>query len=188
MRDEAKAREVSSWMETAAAKGGTGNKAALPDVRMAVKTGTAQMVVPGSRAYSPTDFIASTLAILPAEDPALVLYMAIVKPHGDSIHGGRIAAPAIGRAADELIEYLGLRRAGQEVVTHPAQITIDQAAKAEIGDLMPDLTGFPKRALVPLLSRSDIAVSIKGEGRVARQSPAPGSPVPPGTVVVLELE
>jgi cell division protein FtsI (penicillin-binding protein 3) len=186
--DEAKARDVIGWMETAVAQGGTGNRAHLADVRLAVKTGTAQMVTPGSRTYSATDFIASTLAILPAEDPSLVLYMAIVKPHGDSIHGGRIAAPAIAKAADELIEYLGLRRAGQEVVTHPAQVTIDQAPKAEIGETMPDLTGFPKRSLVPLLSRTDIAVSIRGEGRVARQSPAPGSPVPPGTVVVLELE
>ncbi|HOX18809.1 MAG TPA: PASTA domain-containing protein [Spirochaetales bacterium] len=53
---------------------------------------------------------------------------------------------------------------------------------------MPDLRGMPKRSLLPLLSRTDISVEISGEGRVAEQEPAPGDPVPPGTVVRLVLE
>jgi cell division protein FtsI (penicillin-binding protein 3) len=66
-------------------------------------------------------------------------------------------------------------------------VAIPPAKAATIGDTMPDLKGVPKRLLMPLLSRKDISVKITGEGYVVGQSPAPGSPVPPGTEIVLEL-
>jgi len=52
---------------------------------------------------------------------------------------------------------------------------------------MPDLTGVPKRLLMPLLARKDISVTMRGEGYVVSQSPAPGTPVKPGSVLVLEF-
>jgi cell division protein FtsI (penicillin-binding protein 3) len=53
---------------------------------------------------------------------------------------------------------------------------------------MPDLTGTPKKMLVPLLLRSDISVTIKGGGFVVRQNPPPGTKVEPGMKIVLELQ
>ncbi|HEB10217.1 MAG TPA: PASTA domain-containing protein, partial [Spirochaetales bacterium] len=53
---------------------------------------------------------------------------------------------------------------------------------------MPDLTGTPKRLLLPLLNQSDIIVRILGQGYVARQSPAPGTDLKKGMTIVLELE
>jgi cell division protein FtsI (penicillin-binding protein 3) len=67
-------------------------------------------------------------------------------------------------------------------------VTIPAIKAVAIGDTMPDLSGVPKRLLMPLLSRKDISVTISGEGYVASQSPAAGSPVPPGTQVRLELK
>ena len=53
---------------------------------------------------------------------------------------------------------------------------------------MPDLTGVPKKMLLPLLLRSDISVTIKGSGFVVRQDPPPGSKVEPAMKIVLELQ
>jgi cell division protein FtsI (penicillin-binding protein 3) len=186
--DEATARKTLGFMETVVAEGGTGTRARVQGLRMAVKTGTAQMVDKGAHFYSETSFIASCLAILPAEDPELVLYMAIIKPRGESYYGGRIAAPPVGQAADELANLLGIGRAGADVEKHGGTISIYRGEKAEIGAVMPDLTGKPKRLLLPLLSRTDIAVVISGDGYVVRQAPAPGTPVKAGDKITLELE
>jgi cell division protein FtsI (penicillin-binding protein 3) len=76
---------------------------------LAIKTGTAQIIDTTAGIYSDTDFIASCVAILPAESPSLILYLAIIKPKGE-ISGGRIAAPAIRETAEALIDYLGIPR------------------------------------------------------------------------------
>jgi cell division protein FtsI (penicillin-binding protein 3) len=186
--DEEIARKTLDAMESAVAEGGTATRARVKGVRMAVKTGTAQMVDKGAHFYSETSFIASCLAILPAEKPELVLYMAIIKPRGESYYGGRIAAPPVAQAADELVNLLGIGRQGDDVEKHGGTISIYRGEKAEIGSVMPDLTGKPKRLLLPLLSRADISVVIKGDGYVVRQSPAPGSEVKAGDRIVLELE
>ncbi|MDR0323860.1 MAG: penicillin-binding protein 2, partial [Treponema sp.] len=92
------ARAMRSYMTDAASGIGTGWRAAVEDLSLAVKTGTAQIIDPETRRYSDTDFIASCIALLPAESPSLVLYLVIIKPKGE-ILGGRIAAPAIREAA-----------------------------------------------------------------------------------------
>jgi cell division protein FtsI (penicillin-binding protein 3) len=186
--DESAARKVLGFMETAVAEGGTATRARVGGVRMAVKTGTAQMVEKGEREYSKTAFIASCLAILPADEPELVLYIAIIKPKGDSYLGGRIAAPPVAKAADELVNLLGIGREGIESIGHSGAVSIQGAKKAEIGPTMPDLTGLPKRLLLPLLSREDISVTIRGDGYVVRQSPAPGTRIETGASIRLELE
>jgi cell division protein FtsI (penicillin-binding protein 3) len=184
---EANSRKIIDYMESAVANGGTGHRAKVDDVRMAVKTGTAQMVDPGSSAYSPTDFIASCLAILPAESPELVLYMAVVKPRGDSIQGSRVVAPALAETADELVGLLNIRRGATEVASHGQAINVPAQGPAEIGETMPDLSGYSKARLLPLLSRTDINVIIRGAGFVHKQTPEAGAPISQGANIVLEL-
>ncbi len=182
------ARAILGAMERASGLGGTGHRAKVQDLRMAVKTGTAQMADRATRRYSETDFIASTLAILPAEDPALVLYLAIVKPKGESYYGGRIAAPVIREAAEAVLALSDLPRGESPAVPHSGTIALPRLAAATIGEAMPDLRGTPKRLLLPLLERTDLSVRIEGEGYVVRQRPAPGSPITSGMEITLELE
>jgi cell division protein FtsI (penicillin-binding protein 3) len=182
------AHTILSAMETVSSAAGTGWRAKVADIRMAVKTGTAQMIDPETQRYSEKDYIASTLAIFPADAPRAIVYLAIVKPTiGPSYYGGRIAAPLVKEAAEAILDVTDIPRGANPTIVHPGAVTIPAAKPIAIGDTMPDLTGVPKRLLMPLLSRKDIAVSISGEGYVASQSPAAGSPVPPGTQVKLEL-
>ena len=181
------ARAMRSYMVDAASFMGTGWRAAVADLSLAVKTGTSQMIDPVTLAYSYTDFIASTIAMLPADNPSLILYIAVIKPQGE-IFGGRIAAPAIREAAEILINYLGIPRGRNPQILHPASISITANRLPAIRDQVPDFSGLPKRVLLPLLLLDDIDVEIRGNGWVRRQYPLPGTPINAGTVIVLELE
>jgi cell division protein FtsI (penicillin-binding protein 3) len=181
------ARAMRSYMMDVTSDIGTGWRANVEDLSLAVKTGTAQIIDPETGAYSSTDFIASCLALLPAESPSLVLYLVIVKPQGDYL-GGRIAAPPVREAAESLINYLGIPRGRNPQITHSGSISIPAILYPSIGETMPDLTGVSKRQLLPLILRDDLRIQLSGDGWVARQSPAPGTPIERNTVIVLELE
>lgn len=182
------AQAMRSYMVSAATESGTGWRAKVGDIAVGVKTGTAQLIDPATKAYSSTDFIASCLALLPADDPQLVLYHVIVKPKGDSYYGGRIAAPPVKEAAEALADYLGIVRGRNELVDHSGTLALEPWSAVEIGDVMPDLSGVAKRRLLPLLARNDLKVEIRGDGYVFRQSPEPGTPVGAGSEIVLELK
>jgi cell division protein FtsI (penicillin-binding protein 3) len=166
---------------------GTGWRANVEDLSLAVKTGTAQIIDPETGAYSDADFIASCVALLPAESPSLALYLAIIKPRGE-ILGGRIAAPAVREAAESLINYLGIPRGRNPQITHSGTITIPSIPYPVLDGKVPDFMGLSKRQLLPLILRDDLHFQISGEGWVKRQNPAPGSPLQSDTIIVLELE
>ena len=180
------ARLMLSYMQTTS-ESGTGTRASVGDVPMAVKTGTAQMLNAAKNGYSDTDFISSCIGIFPANDPQVILYIAIVKPVGET-YGGRIAAPVISTAANAIIDYLGIGRASATSVRHTGVIPVPSVKAAEIGEVMPDLTGCPKRLLTPLLARDDVNVLIEGDGYVVRQSPEPGTPIEKGMTIEFRLE
>jgi cell division protein FtsI (penicillin-binding protein 3) len=56
-----------------------------------------------------------------------------------------------------------------------------------IGSAMPDLRGTPKKLLLPLLLRRDLAVTINGSGFVFRQDPPAGTRLQDGMKIDLEL-
>jgi cell division protein FtsI (penicillin-binding protein 3) len=182
------AASILAAMEAASGAAGTGKRAKVADIRMAVKTGTAQMIDPVTQRYSEKDYIASTLAIFPADDPRAIVYLAIVKPTlGPSYYGGRIAAPLVKEAVEAILNLTGMPRGANPTIAHSGAVTLPAVVPIVIGATMPDLTGKPKRLLMPLLARKDITVKMSGEGYVVSQSPAPGSAVTPGTELVLEF-
>jgi len=181
------AKAMRSYMADTASEGGLGWRAGVQDLSLGVKTGTAQIIDPVTRKYSETDFIASCVALLPAENPSLILYLAVIKPQG-TIYGSRIAAPAIREAAEELIDYLGIPRGRNPQVNHPPSVNIPAGRLPSVNNYIPDFTGLAKRVLLPLLLRDDLNVEIYGDGWVRRQSPPAGTPVTSGMKIVLELE
>ena len=141
------AQYVLSCMETTA-KTGTGHRANLGDVDIGVKTGTAQMADKEKGGYSETDFLSNCIAIFPVNDPQIVLYIVIEKAKGET-YAGRIVAPVIKEAADEIIDYLGMSRSGATSLEHSGIITISKTQDLVIGDTVPDFTGKSKKELLP---------------------------------------
>jgi cell division protein FtsI (penicillin-binding protein 3) len=182
------ARSILDMMEAATSPEGTARRAAVPGVRISAKTGTAQVASRESGTYSETDFIASILGIFPTEDPRLILYVVIKNPRGESYYGSTIAAPVFHDIAVELIDALGIPREGSTIVSHSGRISVTTPRGVEIGEVMPNLTGAPKKLLLPLLLRKDISVEIRGSGYVVAQDPAPGTAIARGMKVVLELK
>jgi len=180
------AAQMLSFMQSTS-ESGTGTRASVGDVPMAVKTGTAQMLNGEKNGYSTTDFISSCMGIFPANDPQIILYLAIIKPVGET-YGGRIAAPVISTAANAIIDYLGIGRSGATTVQHSGIIPVPRNRPVEIGTVMPDLTGISKRMLTGLLERSDLTVRIDGDGYVTHQEPPAGSTVEKGMTIELRLE
>ncbi|MGB9687193.1 MAG: PASTA domain-containing protein, partial [Rectinema subterraneum] len=81
-----------------------------------------------------------------------------------------------------------LPRGKSQNAMHDGLVTIQEPAPAAIGAKMPDLGGFSKRQLLPLLLRSDITVIINGDGYVVSQDPPPGTAVEAGARIVLRLQ
>ena len=181
-------RAILSAMETAASLEGTGWRAKVSDIRMAVKTGTAQMIDPKTRSYSDKDYIASTLGIFPADNPRIALYIAIVKPRGASYLGGQIAAPVLRDAAEAVLSCIDVDRGKSPTIVHENSVLLTAEPEAVVGAAMPDLTGFSKRSLLPLLERKDIRVAINGNGYVVSQEPSPGSAVREGEKITFTLK
>ncbi len=100
------ARAVTTILEGVVTDG-TGEKAAIPGFRVAGKTGTAQKVDPRTRTYSTSQFVASFVGYVPADNPRLALIVVIDEPQGES-WGGTVAAPVFSRIGEQILSYLGV--------------------------------------------------------------------------------
>ena len=83
------AKTVLAMLENVVSDKGTAPKARIPGYRVAGKTGTAQVAVPGGYGR---DVIASFAGVAPADKPELVVAVTIVKPQVGRF-GGQLAAP-----------------------------------------------------------------------------------------------
>ncbi len=86
---EKTAHQVINILE-AAVKIGTGKKAYMNSIKIAGKTGTAQ--IPSHGGYLKHQYVASFGGIFPADKPEAILYVALRKPKTAS-YGGQVAAP-----------------------------------------------------------------------------------------------
>lgn len=177
---------ILSCMETTA-KAGTGSRANLKDVAIGVKTGTAQMADKVNGGYSSTDFLSSCMAIIPIDDPQIILYIVVQKAKGET-YGGRIVAPVIGEAADLIVDHLGISRGGAASLEHSGVIKISNSNQIVLGETVPDFTGKTRKDLLPLLENQNIKLNINGSGWVTSQSPEPGTPISENMVIELNLE
>ena len=166
---------------------GTGHRAALGDISIGVKTGTAQMIDASTGGYSDTDFISNCIAVFPAEDPQVILYIVITKAKGET-YAGRIVAPVVAEAADVIIDHMGLSRESAASLAHSGLISVPAGSLPEIVNFLPDFTGIPKRSLTALLTHDKLNIVIKGDGYVVAQNPPAGTPVTEGMTIEFYLE
>ena len=92
-------------LESVVAKG-TGRKAYVEGYRVGGKTGTSQIAENG--VYVDGQYILSFIAGAPMNDPKLVAYVAIKKPHNCIQYGGTTVGPILGRIIENSLQELGV--------------------------------------------------------------------------------
>lgn len=145
---------------------GTGRPAYIDGYRVGGKTGTAQKV--GSDGtYMANDHIVSFIGFAPADDPELVVYIAIDNPKNTIQFGGVVAAPIVRAILDDSLRNLNvpLRKDGlDKSYVWPEQPLVK----------VPNLIGTPKKDLLHHLE--NFHIEFKGKGDIViDQSPEAGS-------------
>jgi len=97
------AQDILSYMVEATEKGGTAIHTAVKGLQVGSKTGTAQILDTESNTYTEGTFLASTITVVPADNPQYIIYMAVANPKGSTIFGSNITAPAIRLIIEDMI-------------------------------------------------------------------------------------
>jgi stage V sporulation protein D (sporulation-specific penicillin-binding protein) len=171
-------KKVREALEKVVAQG-TGGKAFLEGYRVGGKTGTAQKVVNGR--YSQNEHIVSFIGFAPADDPQLVVYVAVDNPQGIQF-GGVVAAPIVRNIMADALPYMGVKPRTNQVNKkykygsgEPRTITVPELIGRTISDLYEDMN-------------SNFQLAASGSGNtVIRQAPAAGSRVEQGSVIRIYL-
>lgn len=87
---------------------GTGRNAFIDGYRVGGKTGTAQKVKDG--AYMSGNYILSFVGFLPADNPKVIVYVAIDNPKGVVQYGGTVAAPIAKAILEDSITALDIKK------------------------------------------------------------------------------
>ena len=90
---------------------GTGRNAYIENYRVGGKTGTAQKVNNG--VYMVGNYITSFIGFLPANDPQVVVYVAIDNPKGITAYGGTVSAPIAKNILEDSITALDIKQPTQ---------------------------------------------------------------------------
>ncbi|HVP31461.1 MAG TPA: penicillin-binding transpeptidase domain-containing protein [Myxococcota bacterium] len=177
---------------------GTGNKAALPGIRVGGKTGTAQKLDPATRRYAQHAFLAWFTGVAPIDDPKLVIVTMLDEPQGFFHTGGLVAAPLFADVAAPQLARLGilgalpetqvaaappkLSKSAAELAATSGDDAVAAAEQAPVtlvrdGDrfLVPDLAGRTVAEVRDALSGGGIEAELVGEGRAVAQEPDPGT-------------
>jgi cell division protein FtsI (penicillin-binding protein 3) len=178
------ARAVIAMMREAVDEG-TGTRAAIQEVSMAGKTGTAQKAAVGGYGK---EYVASFIGLIPSTNPRYLILVIVDEPKKE-YYGGLVAAPAVRAVALQTLSYRGElpERAGtvlaakdSEAVTRQELLTLVEKPQPSVVEaIMPDLRGMGLRQALEMLARQGVVPILEGSGMIIeRQSPAPGRPAP----------
>ena len=173
---------------------GTGYLAAIPGVKVAGKTGTAQVVNPKTGQYSNTNFISSFEAFAPADNPKIALLIVVDSPQGVDHDGGPLCSPFAKKILEGALQEYNIPVAAgtQDTVSiTPNSTPVRPTPKPVVPErqplpdeaVVPDLTGLTMRQAGETLEKLELHFDFKGSGLACQQSLPPGKVVPKGTVL-----
>lgn len=124
---------------------GTGRTAYIDGYRVGGKTGTAQKVQNGKYLYN--NYILSFIGFLPANDPKVVVYIAIDNPKGVKQYGGVIAGPPAKAILQDAAKALniGKQAGGMEKeyqYTDRKYVNVPDVSGKSLEEAKRDLKGF----------------------------------------------
>lgn len=100
------ARTVRNLMISVTEPGGTGTAGAVPGFHVAAKTGTARKLVNGR--YADNKHLASFVGFAPAENPRVIVAVAVDEPSTNGYYGGTVAGPVFKGITAGSLNILGV--------------------------------------------------------------------------------
>lgn len=157
---------------------GSGKKAFIEGYRVGGKTGTAQKAQGGR--YLENNYILSFIGFAPADDPQIVVYVAVDNPKNAIQFGGQVAAPIVGNIIEDSMRVLGVEQRKNQL---EKKVTWLDTPMIEV----PNLVGLEKNEIVNQLF--NLKLDISGEGdKIVKQAPDPGTKVEEGSTIRIYLE
>ena len=156
---------------------GSGKNAYIENYRVGGKTGTAQKVQDGK--YLSGNYILSFIGFLPANDPEIIVYVAIDNPKGVTQYGGVVSAPVAKNVLTSAIEILNIAPSKEGMEREYSWLD-----KKYI--VLPNVIGKTKKEATQILKGFKIEYSGTGD-KVIYQSPEAGYYAPEGETIKLLL-
>lgn len=157
---------------------GSGHNAYIEGYRVGGKTGTAQKVGPDGR-YMVGNYILSFIGFLPANDPEVIVYIAIDGAKGVTQYGGTVSAPIASSIMKTAINLYDIK-------SDPEGMPREYLWYEQKYITVPDVVNKSKKEAVSLLSGFQVEYSGNGD-TVVSTSPSPGTRVKEGSIVKLML-
>ena len=168
--------QVRNALETVVAYG-TGRNAYIDGYRVGGKTGTAQKVKNG--VYMSGNYIVSFIGFLPADNPQVIVYVAIDNPKGITQYGGTVAAPIAKNILTDAISALNIEKS-KEGLDKIYQWYDVKYYKVE------NVEGLTVKEATKLLKNFQVEYTGIGD-KVLAQSPAAGTSLPQNSTIRLLL-
>ena len=156
---------------------GSGRNAYIENYRVGGKTGTSQKVKDGR--YMVGNYITSFIGFMPANNPEVIVYIAIDNAKGITQYGGTVAAPIARNVLLDCIDILDIKKQKEGIEKtynyyDRKFATVPNVTGMNISDAMKNLKSFK--------------VEITGEGeKVLYQSPSDGTTLYEGDQIRLML-
>ncbi|MEK4485020.1 penicillin-binding transpeptidase domain-containing protein [Psychrobacillus sp. FSL H8-0484] len=151
---------------------GSGRHAYRDGLRIGGKTGTAQKVKDGK--YMDGEYIVSFIGFAPADNPEIVVYVAIDNPKNSLVFGSVIAAPIVGQIIEDSLE---IKAGGKQLEKEYRWGDIQQVR-------VPNLVGVKKKEVTSYMYPFSIVWHGEGE-EILDQLPKEKSLIPlDGTIHV----
>lgn len=156
---------------------GTGHNAYIADYRVGGKTGTAQKVENGI--YLKGNYITSFIGFLPANNPQIIVYIAIDNAKGITQYGGTVAAPIAKAVLSSSIDALDIKPQVDEI---KKEFNYIDRLYAKV----PNVVGMTREEAVKNLK--SFKVEFSGEGNIVTyQTPKENTQIYEGETVKLML-
>lgn len=173
---ETTSMKVNYALESVVSKG-TGRNAYIEGYRVGGKTGTAQKVSAGR--YMVGNYILSFIGFLPADNPEVLVYVAIDNPKGVVQYGGTVAAPIAKSIMIDAIDVLGIERRKEGIEREYNWYDRKYAT-------VPNVIGMDKKDAIKELKRFQVEYSGSGK-YILDQAPLGGTKIYEGEKVRLFL-
>lgn len=173
------ASEMLDMMESVVNSVGSGSKGSVRGYSIGGKTGTSEP----PKNHKEYGYVASFVAVAPAENPEVVILVTIYDPHVENYHGGHVAGPVVSKILSEVLPYLGISADKIDVSSNGSNntVTVPNVENKTVAEAQKNITNAGLRCNFSLNGN-------KNEVLVTDQVPEAGTKLPNNSLVMLYTE